>query len=302
MVLKFWYPQRPKPRTNRNERAVVENAAAAKAKALSSSDLAELAKLGDLQAVSESASDLQWKLLHCLLAAKKNEIGTEDRLFTRMTEGSLTTSSFRAVSEELKERNIGRRTLSMASAFLEFSCYMVNMLICMITNLCRSSRGAIQPVMVFLKLRYDETPTKVRVQDVAVHLQHAAIGSSDPLQATAPSEVDSLHAKIFQMECTVGLLFKDCNSAKCTFMSVGVPTTLVPLESTTGENIEAALMNVIDTIPAVKDCPSFKLRIRRSCSDQAGSNFKAERLLTQKLPSMTTCHTLCHLSLDLRSI
>ena len=292
MVLKFL-----EQTANRNERAVVESVAAAKAKALSNSDFAELAKLGDLQAVSESASDLQWKFLQCMLAAKKNQIDTdEDPLFKRMTEGSLTTSSFRAVSEELKEKNIGRRTLSMASAFLEFSCYMVNMLICMITNICCSSRGAFQPIMVFLKLRYDETPTKVRVQDPAVDLQHAAIGSiTDPLQATAPSEVDSLHAKIFQMECTVGLLFQDCNSRKCTYMSVGVPTALVPLESTTGENIEAALMNVIDTIPAVKDCKSFKLRIRHSCSDQATSNFKAERLLTQKLPSMTTCHTLCHL-------
>ena len=235
-----------------------------------------------------------------MLRARKNNVQTDDDLIKKMTEGSLTTTSFRTVERDLGEKNFGRRSLAIASAFLEFSCYMANLFIVMITNMCTNSKGAIEPIMLFFKLRYDETPTKVRVQDPAHDIQHAADSKSshvDPLMlAVAPSEVSSLHAKILQIECSVGILTRDIQSDKCSYMSIGVPTSLMALEATTGENIEAALMHVINCVPELQKRHSlYKLCIRHSCSDQAASNFKAERLLSAKMPGYATCHTLCHL-------
>ena len=206
---------------------------------------------GDLQTLNGSATTLQWSVLRAMLAARQKKLDTDDKLVTKMAEGSMVTVSFRAAEKDLDEKNFGRRLLAVASAFLELACFFVNLLINMVINLCNKSGGAIEPILLLVKLRYDETPTKVRVQDPAIDLRTIKDSSSatDPVQSElAASETSTLHAKILQVECGVGILSRHRNTDQCTYMSASVPSTLMALESTSGDHIEAALMRVIGCV------------------------------------------------------
>lgn len=149
---------------------------------------------------------------------------------------------------------------------------------------------AFTPVMAVVKTRFDETPTKVRVRDPAKDLETINSDAGDPLTNIADSETSALRAKILQVEAGVGNLLKDpCE--KYLWMSGHVPCGLFALEANTADHIEAAVMRVLARIQR-NNLSAFKLRIRHSCTDQAGANIKAERQMSRRLPMPQTVHTL----------
>ena len=148
-----------------------------------------------------------------------------------------------------------------------------------------------------MRLRYDETPTKVRVQDSIINADLTAALLEDLTKGNSlPSQATSLHAKIMQVEMTLGIL--TFNSEKKQFNSVQgtMPTSLFAVHSTTGKNTLKCLERVVDSIPGLKDIADdsrWAFSLRHSCTDKYTANFAAERGLSAIWSKQTLVHTTC---------
>ena len=129
-------------------------------------DLRWLQRLGEAQVVATTGSKVQNGLLTAARAAEAANVDTEDALIERQLTSSLASVSCKALEEQLQERNIGRRVLAVAAAFLELGSLLWHLFLKFLLSAAQSSRqAALRPVMLLYRLRYDETPTKLRVAD-----------------------------------------------------------------------------------------------------------------------------------------
>ena len=227
-----------------------------------------------------------------------------DPLVDRQLNGSLRNMSFKALADLVRESNPGKRTLSIASAILETGFYLWGLLLCFVCRLVISGRSTAntsadvwRPILFLFKLRYDETPTKVRVadpQDWRNALNTAGAGANAGNAAPADAHQASLHAKVLQTEFSMGFLLHNATSGKFTWVTGQVPTCLTAMQNTTGETTFKVLMEVIDSIPELRRAGNeFKVRVRHTCCDGYSANVKAERLISQHLAEFDFVNTFC---------
>ena len=109
------------------------------------------------------------------------------------------------------------------------------------------------------------------------------------------SKSNSLHAKVLQVELSLGVLVYDTAKQSFNFLSGGVPTCLFALEKTTAKCTRAALTRALEEVPGLTDFAQsgFKFQLRHSCTDRYTANIAAERALQQDYPDMELCHTFC---------
>lgn len=153
-----------------------------------------------------------------------------------------------------------------------------------------------RPLLCCIRLRYDETPTKVRVDDPNVDPDADKDSKESESTAVTKSSLSSLHAKVLQIECSVGMLLRTTvgSKYKYTFVTGRLPTPLFALKSTTARNTSAALMRVLDQLPEIKTIGQHsKFFFRHSCSDQAQANMAAERSLASEYSDAVPLHFLC---------
>lgn len=152
----------------------------------------------------------------------------------------------------------------------------------------------LKPILLCIRLRFDETPTRVRI--VANSSECVVDGAVETPQGAPSSESSSLHTKVMQVEYGLGLLWYDYDSKKYNWIFGEVPTALRAVQSTNGANTAKCLRDVIDSVPGLQNFAfeeDFKFCIRHSCSDAYSANFVAERMLTREMPSWVSAHTLC---------
>ena len=132
-----------------------------------------LQKLGDPGLVLSTGSELQQGLIRASAKAYASNLDVHDALIERQTQRSLASVSYRALSQQLGESNIGRRILNVASAFLHVGCVLWSIFFRMVF-------ATATPVLCVFKLRYDETPSKIRVQEARDTTIDVA--TADPLE------------------------------------------------------------------------------------------------------------------------
>ena len=278
-----------------------------------------LMQFGDLESMSTIQDDLQQKLVKSAMhAIRSDHQCSEQELASVQLNPEIQTMSFKTLASTTGDSNVNKKFLAIGQAFLETACFLWNLLFAMLVKVSNCTRfdGAfghsdssssgsgdlqsVQPLLTCIRLRYDETPTKVRVDDPRVK-QILGGGRSSQIVMHLDEEsksTSSLHAKILQTECFVGVLMQyrsqKTGETKYSFISGQVPTPLCALKSTTGANTAAALHRIMDRLPAVQELSRHsKFSVRHSCSDQAGANIKAERFLSDDFPHMSKLHTLC---------
>ena len=264
----------------------------------------ELQKHGDMSDMFSIGSTIQRDLISCSTSAFKQFCSDTlaDDLVDHMTSEPLMSMSLKALEKKIGQTNVGRRMISITSAILELSFFMWGMLLCIISRLCNrtqsasSSSAAAQHIMLFLKVRYDETPTKIRICDPGCT---AGMETADAAEAAAsmPSETATVRAKIFQSELSIGCLLKthdETDGKPFKWIFDQTPTALQCLEDGTGQSIRSALLTSINRIPELERVSQlFPLTVRHSCCDRYVGNFKAEELLQRDLPLFTLAHTTC---------
>eukprot|EP00438_Fugacium_kawagutii_P004176 Skav201936 [mRNA] locus=scaffold1356:67969:71672:+ [translate_table: standard] len=108
------------------------------------------------------------------------------------------------------------------------------------------------------------------------------------------------HAKIVQTELAVGFLFKERSKTsgqeRLLWISGPVPTCLQAVDHLNGETTRACVWQAISSIAEIQRIWSdFPLRVRVSCTDKAGANFRCESGLQEPefMQGFTSIHTAC---------
>jgi hypothetical protein len=103
-----------------------------------------------------------------------------------------------------------------------------------------------EPLLFVKEARYDETPSKIRVQDKSKSITSVtgAVG-----QSTSELNRETKTAKVLQSEIHIGALVKDPVSEEYMFFLGRVPTCLQCLERTTSEATLAALKDLYKSVP-----------------------------------------------------
>ena len=256
--------------------------------------------------LSASSNELHLDLQDALLQShKKKSKGVVDELEDKLTQhhlqGAMSTMSFNSFEKIAGDNNSGRKTLSVASALLEFAYLLWSAFCVFISVTATTTEKALKPVMCVVRLRYDETPTKVRISD-HIHSQTepdwAAIASMTSEQITEAnvlgSETSSHYAKILQIELAIGMLVADVTRQRHIWTFGYVPTSLYALERTTGKNTFFALRDALESVPQLKDMTSrFPISVRHTCSDRYSANVATERHVSAIFPDSTLTHTFC---------
>ena len=190
-----------------------------------------------------------------------------------------------------------RQLLASAAVVVESSCVLTS---AMITSCLNSAEAAdLEPLLFCLRLRYDETPSNVRVitagdasgdtSNALIVPKPAASGqalkrflSAQGFCVQAAPESSS-HAKILQTQMDIGLLFQRKHSRSSSaqgcdddyvWIRIPVPCSLSAMDRTTGETERAGVFDNINRIPELSRLSKdFKYKVRLSCTDRYGAHF-----------------------------
>ena len=251
-----------------------------------------------------SAKTLQLDLQNAFLKGCSKGVGCDDELTEQHLQGSMASLSYTAFEKLTGDNNAGRRVLSVASALFEFAVLLWSGFLLFLTGGgVKQEEDEFQPLMCCLRLRYDETPTKVRIEDLKCDTICLGFGSA-PLSALTPeqvasgnflgSETSSNYAKVLQIEMFLGVLLQNRGGNHQVWTFGQVPTCLYALESTTGRITYHALKDAIEAVGSYKNMSEkFPINIRHTCSDRYSANTVAERFLSGFYPDSTLCHLWC---------
>lgn len=180
--------------------------------------------------------------------------------------------SFKALSWSCKTKPLFAEKSIRRSA-----CFMSEVTRLMLACFFKSLRHEIEqersmkPLAFFRKRRYDETPTRLRVEDTA-----------------------DVTAKVLQSELTFALLLKDTKTSNNLLVQVRLPTWLQCLASNAAECVMDALQMQLEGIPEYKELAAiFPSRHGLVTTDRHPSNFLAEASLRRSEADFTLTHLPC---------
>lgn len=170
--------------------------------------------------------------------------------------------------------------------------YLWMVLLKTLSSLWSNATSRLRPVMIFTRLKFDETPTKVRLVEPCFDSENST-ACLDEMPGVTSS---SLHTKVMQIEFAMGMLAFDTETDQYTWIFGELPTALRAIQSTNGITTFKCLKDAINSVPGLLDFAweqDFKLHVRHCCSDSYSANFVAERLLKQDMPSWISADTVC---------
>ena len=254
----------------------------------------ELSQYGPITDMFMIGSDLHQDFVKCISSATNADYDSEDALLKHIQTTPMSTMSLKAVEEKTKQTHVGQKILTIAAAILELSFYMWGVFLCIVDRLCKST---CKPILLLVKLRYDETPTKVRVEIPGKKDVRAETADAEEVCKSLPVQQSSNRAKVFQSELSVGCLVKslsDADPMPYKWICGTVPTSLQCLQDGSGESIRSSLRDIVGRIPDLdRVSRSFPIALRHSCTDRYTGNFKAESLLNEDFPEFTNVHFTC---------
>lgn len=221
----------------------------------------------------------------------------DDLLTDKALDGAMSSMSFKAFDKEVGGNNSNSRVLLVACCLFEVAMFFWSTLLMLFT----AADAVTKPVLCLVRLRYDETPTRVRLKDhkqLGIQMQAALLQSKSPEELASMnllgSETASTHAKVFQVDMSVGTLLYDPRSNRFVWCFGQLPVTLYGLEKTSGRNTFLALRDALESLPAYKAASqNFPISLRHSCSDRYSANFTAEEYLSSQYPDATLMHLPC---------
>ena len=126
-----------------------------------------LVPFGNASAMQHMGDIVHQHLLAGISKCWRDGVEAADPLVEHVLEDAMMTTSAAALSKQLETTKsvVGARVLSIASALLCLSCYLWSLMLWTLKATWARAEGRIVPLMCCIKMRYDETPTRVRVLD-----------------------------------------------------------------------------------------------------------------------------------------
>lgn len=153
-------------------------------------------------------------------------------------------------------------------------------------------KASSRPIMIMPRLRFDETPTKLRL----LNPSSADVASTVCSDEVSCKESSSLHTKVMQTEYSIGVLTFDEMKKQYNFLYGEMPVFLRAVESTNAQNTLRCLKDAIHSVPGIVDYAfneDFRFCILHCCADSYAANFSAERKLSEDMWSWVSANTVC---------
>eukprot|EP00439_Symbiodinium_sp_Y106_P008465 s6826_g1.t1 len=142
--------------------------------------------------------------------------------------------------------------------------------------------------------RYDETPSRIRVDNEGNVVNSAAPGLAD-----LSSTVESCVAKVFQIEFGLTMVFQRLDNNAVCVLTGSMSRMLAVAETTSAANIQKVLESRCDLPHLQKAARHFPWRVRCVCTDRYAANFAAEEKMQAKARLQhvpyTRDHTACEM-------
>ncbi|CAE7243603.1 unnamed protein product [Symbiodinium sp. CCMP2592] len=228
----------------------------------------------------------------------------------RFLDGTALTCSCTSLANihQCNSSTLQKHLLASACIVAESSSFMLGSMV--ETCLSAAKAQGLLPMLFALRVRYDETPTKVRLvsacdkslqQSCGFVFVPKAASSGQALQdfgarqGLAVGESCTL-AKILQTELELGMLFASPDMGDYWWVRSPIPCTLSAMDRTTGENERAAVWDQISRVPEMNRLArTFKYRMRLTCTDRYSANYRCEKGLQCEgfMPKFAKVHTPC---------
>ncbi len=143
--------------------------------------------------------------------------------------------------------------------------------------------------MVVVRLRFDETPTKIRVSDLETFSLPTG-STSTPAKSTQPSKQ---LAKILQSEVSLAFMLKSIATGKQVLLTGSIPVPLQVLDRQTARNLKQALEASLKIVGLDHLCEGFKTKLFLCCADEFSSNDLAQWSLQACRNNWLRVSTLC---------
>ena len=244
----------------------------------------------------------------------------QDNVVSHMLEGDVLTCSASSVAKMLDSSRtvVQNALLAAGSATLEGAGLLWSVMLTSLNQLQETTSNT-KPLMFCVNVKFDETPTKVRVASLDVeaddsscsnmHGRHIlvprAASSGQHLQrflqllqvAPKVSPQSATHAKVLQTQIQLGVLYQKCapdGSKSHVWVTGEVPCALQAMDRSTGEAQLSCVMESLGTVPELKRLAhSFPLQVRTITTDKYGANARTEEGLRGAFPTFTSTHLAC---------
>ena len=130
--------------------------------------------------------------------------------------------------------------LQAGAAVFALGCWWWSMFLTYVGLVALAASPPYKLCLLVVKLKYDETPCKVRV---------GVGGRLLPRRAARGSAETTRHAKIMQSDHVQGFLLQSTQDLSFTWCSYSLPTRLCAVDRTTAENIRAVLYDHVVAVP-----------------------------------------------------
>ena len=157
-----------------------------------------------------------------------------------------------------------------------------------------SSSPVMKGVLMLTHARYDETPSRMRVD-----AEGNTFGSGGPESGGCASmgTQGSCIAKIFQIEYAVTMLFQRTDTGAFHVITGSSPRMLAAVDKTSAANIRAVLEQRCYIPEFLRAAKLFEWRVRAVCTDRYAANFAAEEAMqssaAEKGAPYTRDHSAC---------
>lgn len=148
--------------------------------------------------------------------------------------------------------------------------------------------GRFLPKVLVHKMRYDETPLKMKLQE---YNQFLVQEGQTPISG---DQSESRYCKILRLEWELGFLILDKAGGKHKYMTIAIPLPLTAVSRNTSECLVKVIDNAMTRLPELKAFENdFEHVIRLAVVDRFSANFKAERHLRSRSSNMIACVISC---------
>ena len=241
-------------------------------------------------------STIQKKFLMAMANALEKKIEYSEPLVAAMFDNMLASASVMAKFHNTNKVKVQRTCTQAGCVALFGGNWLAGSLLACLDEML--NKKVWRPVLMVRRLRYDETPTRVRLPREVPEkgsLTTKSMGTSMVISFDEDKGDDIIeHAKILQTEYQISFLVQDMASKDYLLQTCKIPTSLQAMDRTTAEVTKACLTATMSRVPDLSRISKhFDFRVQHAATDKFSSNLKTERALKSEDPSWIKHHCFC---------
>ena len=256
-----------------------------------------LARFGPITGLPVGSA-VQKKFLMAMANALEKKIDYSEPLVASMFENMLASASVMAKFHNTNRMKVHRTCIEAGCAAVLGGNWLAGSLLACLDEMLK--KKAWRPVLMVRRLRYDETPTRVRLprevpEKGSLTTSVNSMGTSMVASFDEEKGDDVIeHAKILQTEYQISFLVQDMVSKDYLLQTCKIPTSLQAMDRTTAEVTKACLTATMSRVPDLSRISKhFDFRVQHAATDKFSSNLKTERALKSEDPSWIKHHCFC---------